>query len=74
MLPPPEAMTEFEQDLSEGSVLVLSAHTSFDGSINDSGGTVTPDTIMVTIWLRRGQHQKFASFMADFLMLMTQLK
>ena len=53
-----EAVTEFKQDLSEGSVLVLSTHASFDGSINGSGGTVTSDAIMLKIWLRRGQHQK----------------
>ena len=64
--PPPKAVTEFEQELSEGSLFVLPTHTLFDGYNNNSGGTVTPDTIMVTISLQRGLHQRFASCMAIF--------
>ena len=43
----PESVDKFEQYLLDGSVLVLSTHTLFDASINDSGGTEFVQTVFL---------------------------
>ena len=52
----PEAVNQFEQDSSEGSVLVLSTHTLFDGSINDSGGMEFVQTVFLGQYRRNYSH------------------